>query len=238
MQKINTSLNSIKIDVICNMSSHHVVRDKQEPALIIANGESCSFELLGQLLEWSPFVLVLDGALDRVLELNIKIDAVLGDFDSTDHIAEKVKHLGPVQIIHTPNQEFTDLQKGIEFLLNEGHAAANIVWATGRRADHNFNNIATLPIYAEHINLMLVDDYSRVYLLPKQFKKWYPQNTKISLIPVTISHGVITENLAFNLKNETLEFPNRSGNSNYVLADGFVAITYQSGHLLMMECWD
>lgn len=36
------------------MSSHHIVRDDQEPALIIANGAACSSELLGQLLEWSP----------------------------------------------------------------------------------------------------------------------------------------------------------------------------------------
>jgi thiamine pyrophosphokinase len=30
------------------MSSHHIVRDDQEPALIIANGASCNPELLGQ----------------------------------------------------------------------------------------------------------------------------------------------------------------------------------------------
>ena len=63
------------------MSSHHIVRDDQEPALIIANGQSCSFELMGQLLEWSPVVMVLDGAIHRVLELGIKLDIVLGDFD-------------------------------------------------------------------------------------------------------------------------------------------------------------
>ena len=45
------------------MSSHHIARDDQEPALIIANGEMCSQELLGQLLEWSPLVIVLDSAI-------------------------------------------------------------------------------------------------------------------------------------------------------------------------------
>jgi thiamine pyrophosphokinase len=52
------------------MSSHHIVRDDQEPALIIANGAACSAELLGQLLEWS-----LGGVLDsmeRVMHLDIK----------------------------------------------------------------------------------------------------------------------------------------------------------------------
>ncbi|MBD3725125.1 MAG: thiamine diphosphokinase, partial [Flavobacteriaceae bacterium] len=63
------------------MSSHHIVRDDQEPALIIANGAACSKELMGQLLEWSPFVVVLDSAIDRVLNLGIKVDVLLGDFD-------------------------------------------------------------------------------------------------------------------------------------------------------------
>jgi thiamine pyrophosphokinase len=32
------------------MSSHHIVRDDQEPELIIANGEACSDDLLDQLM--------------------------------------------------------------------------------------------------------------------------------------------------------------------------------------------
>ena len=63
------------------MSSHHIVRDDQEPALIIANGAACSDEILGQLLEWSPLVVVLDSAMERVVNLGIKVDVLLGDFD-------------------------------------------------------------------------------------------------------------------------------------------------------------
>ena len=59
------------------MSSHHIVRDDQEPALIIANGAVCKPELLGQLLEWSPLVVVLDSAMERVMELDVKVDVLL-----------------------------------------------------------------------------------------------------------------------------------------------------------------
>lgn len=220
------------------MSSHHFVRDKQEAALVIANGESCSMELLGQLLEWNPYVLVLDGALDRVMDLQIRIDAVLGDFDSVEQMESKLSGMAGVKMVHTPEQEKTDLQKGIDFLIEDGHKAANIVWATGRRADHTFNNLATLPIYSGVIDLMLVDDYSRVYNLPKTFKKWYPKGTKISLFPITEVQGITTSNLAFDLKNDILHLPHRSGSSNHVIEDGFVEITHAMGHLLMMECWD
>ena len=99
------------------MSSHHIVRDDQEPALIIANGAACNNELLGQLLEWSPLVIVLDSAIERVLELGIKVDVLLGDFDR-DFDAEKYKEAQyPIEIIHTPDQNKTDLEKAYDYVI-------------------------------------------------------------------------------------------------------------------------
>jgi thiamine pyrophosphokinase len=31
--------------------------------------------------EWSPLVIVLDSAMERVMKLDIKVDVLLGDFD-------------------------------------------------------------------------------------------------------------------------------------------------------------
>ena len=91
------------------MSSHHIVRDDQEPALIIANGASCSSELLGQLLEWSPLVIVLDSAIERVMQLDIKVDVLLGDFDRNFDTKKYEELQYPKEIVHTPNQDKTDL---------------------------------------------------------------------------------------------------------------------------------
>ena len=108
------------------MSSHHIVRDDQEPALIIANGESCSSELLGQLLEWSPIVVVLDSAIERVLQLDIKVDVLLGDFDR-NFDAQKYKDAQfPIEIIHTPDQNKTDLEKAFDYLIEKKHKAVNV----------------------------------------------------------------------------------------------------------------
>ncbi len=95
------------------MSSHHIVRDDQEPALIIANGASCQPELLGQLLEWSPLVVVLDSAIERVMHLDIKIDVLLGDFDRDfDPEIYKTKQY-PLEIVHTPDQKQNRFRKSI-----------------------------------------------------------------------------------------------------------------------------
>lgn len=221
------------------MSSHHIVRDDQEPALIIANGEACSEDLLNQLMEWSPFVLVIDGAIHRVLENQIKFDAWLGDFDSGKEIdLDQYPHLQHIEKVFTPNQNKTDLQKGIEFLVEKGFPAANIVWGTGKRQDHHFNNLFTLSQYHSKITLSVIDNHSRVYVLPNTFKKWYPKGTKLSIFPVGMATNISSENLVYNLINQTLQLPFSTSSSNEVLADGFVSITYETGHLLLMECWD
>jgi thiamine pyrophosphokinase len=129
------------------MSSHHIVKDNQEPALIIANGESCSFELLGQLLEWSPFVIVLDRAMERVIELEIKVDVLLGDFDRDFDPQHYLEKQFPLTIVHTPNQDKTDLEKAFDYLIEKGHSAVNVVWATGKRADHTITNLTSLINY-------------------------------------------------------------------------------------------
>jgi len=220
------------------MSSHHIVKDKQEPALIIANGEACSAELLGQLLEWSPFIVVLDHAIYRVLELGIKIDVWMGDFDQ-HHDFESIRaQQDPLEIITTPDQEKTDLEKAIDFLIERGFPAANIVWATGRRADHFITNITNLVRYKEKIRLVLFDDYSKIFPLNGTFEKWYVAGTPVSLIPVGVVEGIQTSGLKYNLHDEALILGHRSGNSNEAETDGIVRISARNGDLLIMECWD
>ena len=220
------------------MSSHHIVREKQEPALLVANGAACSEELLGQLLEWSPFVLALDGALPRLLELGIKVDAVLGDFDSIGMEEEALAPYQPLRMILAENQELTDLEKGLQFLVEEGHSAVNIVWATGKRLDHTLANLTNLVKFSDKLTINLLDDHSRVYLLPKNFEKWYPAGTTLSLFPIGKVEGITTENLLYPLRHESLETGVRIGTSNEVATDGWVKISHQNGYLLMMECRD
>lgn len=220
------------------MSSHHIVRDDQEPALIIANGESCSSELLGQLLEWSPIVVVLDSAITRVLELGIKVDVLLGDFDRNFN-AEKYKDSQyPIEIVFTPNQNKTDLEKAFDYLIERKIPAVNVVWATGRRADHTITNVTNIVRYKNELKIVILDDYSKVFQLPKKFQKWYPAKTILSLIPIGSVEGISSENLEYPLENDTLTIGYRTGSSNSVLNDGMVNITHNSGDLLLMECHD
>ena len=220
------------------MSSHHIVRDDQEPALIIANGAACSMELLGQLLEWSPIVVVLDNAIDRVLQLDIKVDVLLGDFDDNFNPELYKEKQFPLEIVHTPNQDKTDLEKAFDYLIEKEHKAVNVVWATGKRADHTITNITNIVSYRDKLKIVILDDHSKVFLLSNKFQKWYPKNTIISLIPIGKVSGITTQNLFYPLHNEQLTIGYRTGSSNHVAEDGIVTIEHSEGDLLLMECFD
>ncbi len=220
------------------MSSHHIVRDDQEPALIIANGSSCSFELLGQLLDWSPIVVVLDKAIERVIQLDIKVDVLLGDFDNNFDAESYRNKQYPIDIVHSPNQNKTDLEKAFDYLIEKKHKAVNVVWATGKRADHTISNITNIVKYRNQLKIVIFDDHSKIHLLPQKFEKWYIKATPISLIPVGEVLGITTKNLKYPLQNESLNLGYRSGNSNEVLEDGIVIIEHNSGDLILMECFD
>ncbi|AUD00450.1 thiamine diphosphokinase [Spirosoma pollinicola] len=220
------------------MSSHHIVREKQEPALLIANGEACNAELLGQLLEWSPTVVVLDSAIWRVLDLGIKVDVLLGDFDRNLDLDSIRAQQYPLEIVHTPDQDKTDLDKGIEYLIEQGYPAVNIVWATGRRADHSLTNMTNIVRYKDQIRIVMLDDHSKIFPLVGRFEKWYEAGIPISLIPVGTVTGFSSEGLKYNLQDATLTLGYFTSSSNEAAEDGFVRIDAKTGDLLIMECWD
>ena len=220
------------------MSSHHIVRDDQEPALIIANGAACSQELMGQLLEWSPLVVVLDSAIERVIELGIKVDVLIGDFDRDFDADSYRERQYPIEIVHIADQNSTDLDKAFNYLIKRGIPAANVIWATGKRADHTITNITSIVKYKDALKITIYDDYSRIYTLNKEFKKWYEKDTIISLIPIGEVTNITTTNLLYPLTDESLILGDRTGSSNSVAEDGIVTIQYKNGNLLMMECHD
>jgi thiamine pyrophosphokinase len=220
------------------MSSHHIVRDDQEPALIIANGASCNPELLGQLLEWSPLVIVLDSAMERVMKLDIKVDVLLGDFDRDFNANYYKEKQYPIEIVHTPDQNKTDLEKAFDYLYKRNIPAVNVVWATGKRTDHTITNLTNIVRYREKLKIVILDDHSKVFLLPKRFEKWYTADTPISLIPIGMVTGIHSKNLFYPLQNDTLTIGYRTGSSNHVVNDGIVVLEHDEGDLLMMECTD
>jgi thiamine pyrophosphokinase len=235
------------------MSHHVVVRDDQEAALVVANGQACSPELLGQLLEWSPLVVALDGAFDRVMALGVKVDVVLGDMDSVggglwgpslkagdpaalEAVRQHVEGAQDgVQWVYAPDQEATDLQKALQWLWDRGQRSAQVLWGNGPGPDHFFGHLHALATAPEGMSVGMLEEESRTFRVPKEFSKCYGQGERLSLMPFPTAFSVETENLLFSLKGEDLHAGQRIGISNQVLQNGRVRISYTEGCLLMTE---
>src|SRR5688500_3947805 len=102
------------------MSSHHFVREGQEPALFVV--DALSLALAEPLLEWAPFVVVTENAADDVLQWGIKIDAILANSALEGVLADKFAHQQPVKIISCHPQD--DLLLAGITLLNDAKASA------------------------------------------------------------------------------------------------------------------
>ena len=180
----------------------------------------------------------MDGALEHVYRLGVKVDVWLGDFDREIVLDEMDFSTYTMKRVFTPNQDKTDLEKAFEYLLEEGHSAVNVVWATGKRMDHTLNNFHSMVRYADRLKIVMIDDYSLMYPLPKVFEKWYPAKTPLSIMPLGEAYQVKSSGLLFELDHEKLALGLQTSSSNESKQDGLVKITYQSGALLMMECHD
>ena len=92
------------------MSSHHIVREKQEPALLILSLEGFEYENLGQILEWSPTVIVQQEIYEIADSLAFKID-------DTEPLLKTGIHgiavSGSVNLADEPAEAFRDFYKKI-----------------------------------------------------------------------------------------------------------------------------
>ena len=219
------------------MSSHHIVRDKQEPALLIANGD-VDVDLLNELLEWSPFVLCCDGAAHFIHSLGIKIDGIIGDFDSVEGLDEIIQAQQPVKVMHLPDQNSTDLEKGIEYLINDGHFNVNILGATGKRTDHSLNNLSSICKYSHQIGIIIYDKHGKISVIKSGFSKWYTAGHKLSLLPIGKCTDFRTSNLKYPIDGLSLELGIQTSSSNQTQNDGIVEIHFSGGPLLLFEMED
>lgn len=152
------------------MSSHHIVRDAQEPALVIAS-TSITFETLGQLLEWSPVVVVLESCLKEVLTWEIKIDKIICQDIHYQTIFEASIHQQPLQIFPLEgSQTAHSLHFAIQNLIKNGHDAISIIWEEFTPND--------FEKYTAEAELIVYQDNSKSYFVSKGiFKKWVTVNT-------------------------------------------------------------
>lgn len=144
------------------MSSHHIVRENQEPALLINYYEAIDQEYLGQLLEWSPTIITDEDNVDYLLAEDIKVDILVGDAALLPS-QEQIKHI-PLKT--------SLLEDALAYLVAHNYKAVNILL-------HDIS--ANILRFAEYINIVCFANGRRYVIVNEKYEKWKPKGEYVYL---------------------------------------------------------
>lgn len=144
------------------MSSHHIVRDNQEPALFM-DSPIHNFEWIGQLLEWSPILIVNVKYMDWIVMHDLKPDIILSETEINNEQKEKYKSdWFPLEIA----------EGNISVNLISALQVKNQVYLNWFCLDENLKNNADFVI-KNKLNYNLQTDNKRcVPVYTQKFSKW------------------------------------------------------------------
>jgi hypothetical protein len=150
------------------MSSHHFVKEQQEPAVFILGVAGVSFEAVSPLLEWVPTVLVWQECVDLVLSWGIKIDVILATDEFQQTNFQVLEEQYPVRFLTLSADN--PLEEGIHYLLASQHKGVHLVGF-----DHT--KVEVLSSKTELLDLTVLDDGWKYYPVKEgKFKKWFAES--------------------------------------------------------------
>ena len=151
------------------MSSHHFVKEQQEPAVFILSTEGLTFDAVSPLLEWVPTVLVWQDCLETVLSWGIKVDVILAEESFQKDNIQLLQEQYPVRFLTANPANF--LHEGLQYLLASQHRGAHLVGF-----DHYKLNSLTGEL--ELLDLTVLDEGWKYYPVKnRDFKKWFVAST-------------------------------------------------------------
>lgn len=187
------------------MSSHHIVREKQEPALLLLSLDNFSEELLGQLLEWSPTVITTPLVAEQINAYEIKIDIIIAD------VIDEVLQSDVKQI---PQNGASQTEAALKYLIQNDYKAVNVV------AD--MVDLADFIPFAARINVVIYSGNQKIYAVNSGFSKWKPAGENLQILSVHL-----------NLQASGLQ--DNGSNKFVTATDGFISLKFDNGMLFIAE---
>jgi thiamine pyrophosphokinase len=152
------------------MSSHHIVKDYQEPALAVVS-DVFSREVLSQLLEWSPVVCVTEEALPAILELGVKADIL---FYTDSALADQLLSAqAPVELIRRDGSDLKDL---LSLLSARGQHALNFI---GMNDPESF---AELALSHRNFKMVCYSGATRIFPVFSTYSRWYKEGAVLRIL--------------------------------------------------------
>ena len=178
-----------------------------------------------------------DGGYKNALRLGVKVDILLGDFDSIG----EYKTDEDVEILKVPaEKDFTDTQMAVETAIARGADEIVIIGGLSGRLDHTMSNVSILEdLSTRRVHALITDGNNRIRFINSTSTLIAKSGYKYVsiLLASEKAKGVSVEGCKYPLKNAKLERNVQYAISNEI--DGNCAlISVRNGAIYIVESRD
>ncbi|MEE2876455.1 MAG: thiamine diphosphokinase [Candidatus Neomarinimicrobiota bacterium] len=187
-----------------------------EPVVILANGDLLTHRRPLSTLKSAGTLICTDGAAVSAVIQGRNPDIVIGDMDSLD----KGSLQNDIDFIEIPHHDSTDLEKALDWCMEQGVTSVTLLGLSGGREDHMLANFSILADCQGKLNLMAITDHHTVHPISAEKQFQSISGATVSLLTANGQPEVTTAGLRYPLEKEPL----RSGGhgiSNVTEGDNF-----------------
>jgi len=130
------------------------MNDKKNVSVIL-NGQMPTDDAIINQITNSDYIIAVDGSANKLFDLEIIPDVIIGDLDSLQNINNK-----NIELVKTPNQNKTDFRKTLEWCIEKNILNISIFGISGESEDHFLGNYYTLSDFGEKISWKAFTDFS------------------------------------------------------------------------------
>ena len=165
----------------------------------------------------NDLVLAADRGYQLAKSENIKIDYIIGDFDSS-------KRPDDINVIAlSPIKDYTDTVAAIEFAKEKGFRDIVIYGGLGGRESHTISNIRTIFYYKKQgINIKLKSKAKEIFVVDDNFSYTYDgHDFYVSIFSLNDKTRLTIKGLYYELENYPMKIDDALGVSNETKRENF-----------------
>ena len=186
-------------------------------AVLIANGKVSKTDYVKKIIDSNNYFISIDAKLGNLKELGVHPNLILGDLDTAviDGIDSQI------EVVKLPDQNKTDLEKSLDYCMENSIKKVVILGSSGLREDHSMANVLIASTYSDILQIELITSFYRIIFV-KENTKINALNAPVSIISLLSDNKITTKGLKYDLNNEKLKSFSH-GISNEVNGDSFTA---------------
>jgi len=178
---------------------------------------------ISRLESWfdsADIVLAADGGANYINSVNREPNVVIGDFDSMVDSTNFTR----AELVYIGDQDTTDCDKLLAFAVKQGYEHITLVCVEGDLLDHVLGTLFSAAKLKINVRVALRRGVAYILNGPTHRQLKLPEDTRVSLMPLSHCHGVTIEGAAWPLSEAELHPLGANSLSNKASGDLLVRL--------------